>query len=153
MIKFTTKTLLVIGGFGAYALFLFFNYIQIAQFIADTNIILAIIGYILFNPVYLLLLYGIWNRFKNRMAWKRILASVISILSLDFLSIPRLTINDSLTNGAVISTNIGSIVMRALEIVVSHDISYMLMYLVLPVIGFAISVELLGITNFIRERT
>ena len=87
------------------------------------------------------------------MAWKRVLASILSILSLDFLAVPRLTINDALTNGAAISTNIGAIVMRALETVVPHDVSYMLMYLVLPVIGFAISVELLGITNFIRERT
>ncbi len=153
MIKLSTKTLWVIGGFSAYAIFLFINYIRIAEFIAHTNIFLAVIAYILFNPVYLLIIYGIWNRFKSKMAWKRILASVISILSLDFLSIPRLTIDDALTNGAAITTNIGSIVMRALETIVSHDISYMLMYLILPIVGFAISVELLGITNFIRERT
>jgi len=152
-IKLSTKTLIVIGGFAAYAVFLFFNYIAIAQFIADANIVLAIAAYILFNPVYLLIIYGFWTRFRHRMAWKRVIASILSILSLDFLAVPRLTIADSLTNGAAITTNIGSIVMRALETFVAHDVSYMLMYLILPIIMFAISVELLGITNFVKERT
>ena len=152
-LKLSAKTLIVIGIFSAYALLMFFNYIAIAQLIVDSNLIVALIIYIVFNPAYLLIIYGMWAKYRHRSSWKRILASILSVLSLDFLAVPRLSINDILTNGAAVSTNIGSIIMRTLETVFPHDVSYMIMYLILPIIGFAISVELLGITNFMKERT
>lgn len=149
----STKAIIFIGIFVAYSYFMYVNYLSIAKFMGESDILTAMAAYILFNPAYLLIIYGVWSRFGHRMAWKRVVASVLSILSLDFLAVPRLAITDSLVNGAVVTTNIGSFVMRFLENFVPHELSYLLMYFILPVIGLTISVELLGITNFVRERT
>ena len=152
--KISLKTVYVIGGFILYSWFMYNNYEEIARFMgSQTNVLISIATYIIFNPAYLLIIYGIWNRFKGRVQWKRITASILSILSLDFLSLPRLAITDSLIDGPAITTNIGSVIMKALETFLPHNVSYLLMYLILPIIGLTIAVELLGITNFIRERT
>ena len=151
--KLSPKAIAFIAGFTAYSMFMYYNYASIVNFMGQAGLIPALLAYVIFNPAYLLIIYGVWSRFGNRMAWKRVVASVISILSLDFLSVPRLAIGDALTDGAAISTNIGSIVMRFLETFIPHSLSYILMYLILPIIGLMIAVELLGITNFIRENT
>lgn len=147
----TPKTMVILGVFTAYALFTYFNYENIANYIATSNTLIALLVYIVFNPAYVLIIYGLWTRFAHRRAWKRLIAIIVGIFSLDFLAIPRLAITDQLTNGPAITTNIGSIVMRTLEHSFSHNFAYMLMYLILPIVGLAIAVELLGITNFIKE--
>lgn len=149
--KLTPKTLLVLGAFIAYALFVYFNYNEITNLIVTSSLGAALVIYIIFNPAYLFIMYSIWTRFGHRRAWKRIIAIVLGIFSLDFLAIPRLAITDSLTDGPAISANIGAIIMRALETSISHNAAYVMMYLILPIIGLALSVELLGITNFVRE--
>ena len=149
--RFDSRTITILGALTAYAIFLFFNYEEIAQFMASSDTLTALLTYLIFNPAYLFIIYSIWKRFANRRAWKRAIASILLIFSLDFLAIPRLLKTDPLTNGAVITTNIGSVIMRALETSVSHEVAYVMMYLVLPILGLVISIELLGITNFIRE--
>ena len=149
--NFTPKTLLILGAFIAYALFVFFKYDEIVNLVVTSSLGVALILYIVFNPAYLFIMYGIWTRFGHRRAWKRIIAIVVGIFSLDFLAIPRLIITDSLVDGAAVSTNIGAIIMRALETSLSHNVAYYAMYLILPILGLALSVELLGITNFVKE--
>lgn len=152
MNKISSKTLMVLGGFTAYALFMYFNYDRIAGFIGSSSLIVALIAYTIFNPAYMFVAYSVYTRFGKRRIWKRVIASTLVILSLDFLAVPRLGLNQPLTDGHAITTNIGSIVMKALEtVVISHHVAYVLMYLILPIVGLAISVELLGITNFIKE--
>ena len=147
----TSKTIMVLGGFTAYALFIYFNYNSIAEFIGNATLIVALISYIFFNPAYMFVAYSVYTRFIGRRVWKRVIASTLIIFSLDFLAVPRLGINQALTDGPAIMTNIGAIVMRAMETSMSHSFAYILMYLILPIVGLAISVELLGITNFIKE--
>lgn len=145
------KTIAIIGGFVVYAYGTYANYDKIVEAIQNSNVLVAILLYILFNPAYLLIIYGIFRGYRHRRAWKRIIASIMVILSLDFLAVPRLHITDSLTNGAATTTNIGSIIMRALEIIFPHNMAYWMMYLLLPILGVLISIELLGISNFIKE--
>lgn len=148
------KTFTFLGIFTAYILWTYFNYEMITNIIQNSGVIGGILLYILFNPAYLLIIYGIYTRYKNRRAWKRVVASVLSILSLDFLAVPRIGITEPLIDGSAISTNIGSIIMRAIESTgISHQFSYFIMYAILPFVGLMISVELLGLTNWIRENT
>ena len=152
MIKnISSKTLGILGGFTIYAIVIYAKYDSIAQFMSNSNLVIALITYIIFNPAYMFVMYSIYTRFIDKRAWKRVIASVLTVFSLDFLAVPRLSITDALTDGPAITTNIGSIVMKALEATFSHNISYVLMYVILPILGLAIAVELLGITNFIKE--
>lgn len=149
--KPSTKEILILSSFIAYTLFLFFNFQNISSYMANAPLYLALLVYVIFNPAYLLIIYGLWTRFKNRKPWKRIIAIVVGIFSLDFLAVPRLSMSDALTDGPAISSNIGSIVMKALETIFPHNVSYFLMYIVIPLAGLAIAVELLGITDFMKE--
>ena len=145
------KTFAILGGFSAYAIVSYIYYEDIIRTIATSGFLVGISIYFLLNPAYLLVIYGIFKKYSDRQLWKRVIASLITILSLDFLAFPRLSIDTPLIDGGGITSNIGSIMLRLLEQSIPHSVAYPLLYLVLPIVGLAISVELLGITNFIRE--
>ncbi len=148
-----TRTWVVLGVWSAYVVFWLIYAQRISEIIVASGLIVGIILYLLGNPAYLILIYSIYEygRKHGRTAWKNVVASVLMIIGFDMATLPRLAITDPLTNGTATSTNIGSIVMRGLEQVFPHNVSYYLLYLVLPIALIAMAVELLGITNFIKE--
>lgn len=152
--RLDTKTIVVLGGWAAYVLFLFFYAEEISGMIASASVLFALLLYLLGNPIYLLTIYGVWQygKSKGRKEWKRVVASILIILGMDAATFPRLSLTDSLIDGISRTTNIGAIGMRFLEgLGLSHQVAFVTFYIIIPLIFVAMAVELLGITNFVKE--
>jgi hypothetical protein len=149
--KLSSKTILILGGFILYAIFAYMNYQTIANFMSSTSLLAAWAVYIIFSPTYILVLYSIYTRFVSRGIIKRAIAAFLIVVSLDFLSFPRMGMSQSLVDGVAVTTNIETIVMKNLEFMFPHNVSYFMVYIIIPIVCLTIAVELLGITNFINE--
>jgi len=149
-----TKGMLIVSAWIIYVFIWFFNAESISLTIASSGIIVGVLLYLLGNPAYILLIYGVFNygKKKGRMIWKRVVASLLIVLGLDMVTLPRLSFTDPLTNGIATTTNIGSILMRWIESsFVPHSAAFISVYIILPIIFIAIALELLGVSDFIRE--
>lgn len=149
--KLDRRTIISLSAVLAYIIVTYMLQDSLATLIATSNILVSVVIYMLLQPVYLFFIYGVYKKFTHRKAWKRVMASLLVIISLDMLAFPRLGINEALVNGSATNGNIGSVIMRAIEIYFPHTYAHVAMYIILPLLGLTIALELLGISNFWKE--
>jgi len=149
------KSLIILGVWSAYVLFLLIFYKQAISIMATSNLFSSLFLYLFYNPAYILLLYSSYvmsARFGKNIL-KRILASVMLVISFDFVAMPRFSYYSdiALNLSASSVSNFGVIIVNNLDKFLPHIISFSLYYVVFPIVAFAISMELMGVIDFIKN--
>jgi len=146
-----TRAAVIMVIWTIYVLFLYFYFETLAMHMQNANFFMAFLFYLTAQPIYVIFIYSIWQygKSRGRRVWKRILASVLIVLAGDAVALPRLLVNTPL-NGAEISSNIGAIALKGLAFLPLR-VAHIMWYVVIPILAVMISVELIGVTNFLRE--
>lgn len=142
-----TKSWLVLGGFIIYVLFTLLFIDDITRLVANSNAFVGILVYLLGNPAYVILIYYV-VKYSNRRIWKKTLASIFMIFSLDAVALPRIMLSSIPNDG----TNVAAIITKSLvNFGFNPTLAYYTFYLVLPIILFWTSMEWLGTVDFIKK--
>jgi len=136
-----------------YVMITFLYYETFMATVAKSGFIFSTIIYLLLNPAYMIILYSSFKLSKNlgKRVYKRIIGSVLLVISLDMVSSPRFALDDILVNGVSTLGNMGAITINALDKIFPHYISFHLYYVILPIGLFIFAMELVGVANFIKD--
>jgi len=136
-----------------YVMITFLYYETFMATVAKSGFIFSTIIYLLLNPAYMIILYSSFKLSKNlgKRVYKRIIGSVLLVISLDMVSSPRFALDDILVNGVSTLGNMGAITINALDKIFPHYISFHLYYVVAPLILFMVAMESTGVANFIKD--
>lgn len=150
MIKIGKKTIIVSSIWLVYLIFLESFSSTASDIIKNSNFLVSLVIYLIGQPLYILMFYGIWEygQRKGRKPWKRVVAGLLTIIAGDIPAFPRLTLSSAITDGIATTTNLGSIGIRFLEGFLPHTIAFYTWYLVIPLVLFVISAELIGLTDW-----
>lgn len=147
------RGIVVLVIWAVYVLFLLLYYESAVTIMANKNILVSSLLYIFYNPAYMLLMYSSYQLTKKfgKRAYKRVIGSITLIFALDLVAMPRFLMNEVLKNGAVSTTNFGSIVMTNLNKILPSEMSFYVFYIILPIALFVISMELFGVADFVKN--
>lgn len=146
-----TKSYIILGGFTLYVIISMIYYPKLVNMIITSGFLTGVLIYILTNPAYLLLVYGI-IRYAKGSKFKALLSSILLIFSLDMIASPRIMVNEILTTGSSTITNMGAIAIKAIaNLGLPYKIAWFFYYAVFPILFFAVSMELLGVVDFIKK--
>lgn len=148
------KSYAIAGIFIAYTIILFWYYPSIILSIATSGFLMGAMLYLITNPAYILLIYFIIEnaRRKGKSAIKAAIASLLIVFSFDIISSPRISISELSSFGASTITNMGGIAIKSMvNFGLSPIVAWYMYYLVIPILLFVVSMELLSFSNFIKN--
>ncbi|MEM2121996.1 MAG: hypothetical protein QXU20_05065, partial [Candidatus Woesearchaeota archaeon] len=123
-----TQTILII--LSAYILFLAFNYERTWALIEQGNFT-GYVFYFLSQLQYILIIYFIFKTSTKNVLTK-IIASILIILSIEFISYPHCVQKNSLEGGVVVCSDY--FIVRYIDKFIPHKITWYLYYIILPII-------------------
>jgi len=145
------KSRLISAVWVAYVIFSFLYYPKLVAMMATTGLLVGMGVYLLTNPHYLLLMYYIiWQDKKSK--FKAVIASILIVFSLDVVASPRVQVEEIFTTGSATIMNLGTIVIKAMvEMGFNLRLAHYSYYIIFPIICFLLSLEILGIIDFIKK--
>lgn len=144
-----TKSYLIFGGFITYCILLLLFWDRITSIIVTGNFFVGTFIYMITNPAYLLLIFYV-VKYTPVSKWKSTLASIALIFALDIASSPRVILSE--IQSLSMATDFATILIKMfMGWGFNGTLSYYLVYLIIPVGLFFLSMEMLGYINFVRK--
>lgn len=144
------KSYVIFFGWIAYVLFLMIYWNTLIQTAQTSNILIGSLIYYFTNPAYLLLVYGV-VRYATVTMFKKVVASILLVIAMDIVSSPRILLNE-LSTCVSMTMDTGTIFIKWFSSFgFTPQLGGYVYYLILPVLFFWLSMELLGYTQFIRK--
>lgn len=146
-----TKSYMIMGFFSAYVTLSLLYYPKIVNMISTSGFFIGVLIYLLTNPAYLLLVFGI-TKYAKGSKLKALLASFLIIFSFDMIASPRILVEEIMVTGSSTITNMGAIAIKAMsQINIPLKLGYYMYYWLLPILFMMLALELLGVVDFIRK--
>lgn len=145
------QSYLIFGFWVLYVVLLVIFWNKIIEYANKSNFLIGFVLYYLTNPAYLMLIYGV-VRFTAVNKIRSSIASILLVFALDVVSSPRILLQE-LSGCVSMSLDTGTLFVNwfAVTMKLSPKFGYYVFYVVIPIVFFWISMELLGYTKFLSR--